>query len=452
MDFFRNSTESSSFNDAKYQEIERMFDKTASIKHCTGLIEKFTLANISVDGASDILSKYIVDHIIPFFKKLLRNILICGWSPYRLVKIKDKRTKESVLVPEIVPFEKINAKINTKKDGVSYEFSFPELNDVKNKMKIKVLTFTDLNLLAKNELIHSVCSGLVHDYKFMLTIKGFIIQAESIRSNPPIYLAGIKNDAAKLGDSMTDFGNGPRLTTTNLKSVLNQQYQEKAAVLQHASEDMASNLAYHSQQMSAASWNSQLGNDEYSYKPQHWNNLFIIPPGMQLATPPQMPDPRSDPYTAERNLNTNVYLSFGIPESLGSKGGTSNRGKATSIMNTNVNFLDVQSLESTLEKYTLFFKSVFVTLYQEIFLKELNIESVHVDLPHHFTQYIEKTVETTIDDKKKEDNAIDDKKKEDNAIDDKKKEDIVGTNQVQETREIHKEDASPNKKIKKNNS
>jgi len=427
-----------------YTELERMFDKSASIKQCFSLIDRFILSDISVKGESVVLKRYILDHIIPFFKKLLREILLVGWAPYRLKKVTDKKTKETYMKPEIVPLEFVRPMLGVKKDEMEYEFVFLEQSSLNtHSINTKVFVYSDLHLLAKNNLIHSVTSGVLEEYKYSTLMRQFNIQAESVRCNPLIYLQ--KDTGRGTGNGNTDIPNvsitmgsgGNVLGQTvsgSLRDIVNFDYQKRADRFESASENILDNIVFHAEQMARSRWEIDSKDVTQQYRPQHWNNLFVCPPGLSLAAPPQLPNPRLDPSQIEHHINTNVYMSFGIPESI-ARGDSGSRRKgisggsgasSSSSAPSTVNFMDIQAFEGTLNKYTVFFKNVFVTLYEEIFLQELNIDSVQINLPQHFQEFVKNILDpTNKDDKKKSDDGdsdsdSDDKKKSTDS-DDKKK-------------------------------
>jgi hypothetical protein len=168
---------------------------------------------------------------------------------------------------------------------------------------------------------------------------------------------------------------------------------------QNASMNLADNIEFHMDEMRARSMNHQRNyyNVGLEFAPQWHNNLFICPPDMELAANPHVPDTRVDQLTMERNLSSIIYQSFGIPESImGNLNSTqqSTRGASsrTAKVRNDVNIMDLNSFESTIEKYKNFFKDCFINLYIEIFQKKISRDVIDFKPPELYTRYIENII------------------------------------------------------------
>jgi hypothetical protein len=129
------------------------------------------------------------------------------------------------------------------------------------------------------------------------------------------------------------------------------------------------------------------------FTPQWYNNLFICPPSMTLAATPQLPESRVDQSVLERKLSSDIYLTFGIPETLlGAIGSTQNsiRGSAnrSTTIRKDVNIMDVNSFESTLFRYQNFFQDCFTVMYGLIFKKVIDKNIVQFKPPKLYEQFI----------------------------------------------------------------
>lgn len=445
----------------KFRELSYFFDTNATIKQCVGLIDRFLLHEIELKGAKKHVNQYLVEYFIPFFRQVLRNIVILGWCPYQLKKVKDPVTEENILVPEVIPVSYMNCELEVNMKKVEYKFKFYELNERVLKSKVKVFIFSDTELIANPTMIHSILNGTLADYRFVQQIKRFTIQSEYNRSNPTIYLrkeSGSHGQARTFGQTNGPDGgqNGPRRVDIGGSGPIRPidaigggarnfdvRDTPESVQLANASMNMADNIEFHQEEMRARALAHQRNyyNIGLDFAPQWHNNLFICPPDMVLAANPHIPESRVDQLTMERNLNSTIFQAFGIPESmLGNLGGSqqSTRGTTTRTakVRSDVNIMDLNSFESTIERYKNFLKDCFIVLYASIFQKKISRDVIDLKPPELYARYIanvlveqglvankkeEKKSNSNTNDEKKQTNDDDDDIKRDDDDDDEKK-------------------------------
>lgn len=398
----------------RYRELCHFFDTNATTKLCVGLLIRFILHDIKLRGSKKHVGEYLTQYFIPFFRQILRNIVILGWCPYQLKKVKDPVTEENILVPEVVPVSFMQCELEVNMKKIEYNFKFYELHERIAKPKIKVFIFSDTELIANPTMIHSVLNGTLSDYRFVQQIKRFTIQSEYNRSNPTIYLrreSGSHNQSRTFGQTTGPDGglNGPRKVNAEGGSVrpldaimggaarnFDVRDTPESVQLANASMNMADNIEFHQNEMRARAIAHQQNyyNMGLDFAPQWHNNLFICPPDMVLAATPHIPESRVDQLTMERNLNSTIFQSFGIPESmLGFLGGgqQSTRGTTTrsAKVRNDVNIMDLNSFESTIGMYKNFFKDCFIVLYASIFQKKISREVIDFLPPELYIRYID---------------------------------------------------------------
>jgi hypothetical protein len=408
----------------KYNELSYFFDTNATIKHCYGLLDRFLFHGLKLKGAKDHLNNYFEQYFLPFFRQMLRNIIILGWCPYHFKKVKDPLTDETLIVPEVVPVSYMTSELEVDTRKLEYNFKFWELSERVKKPKIKVFMFSDQEMIANPSMIHSILNGTLADYRFVQQIKRFTIQSEYNRSNPPIYLMrerGTHNQSRTFHQTTGPGGGneGPRIvddfdTGGSVKPFRNEggarNFNDKetpeSVILSNASMNMADNIEFHQAEMKMRSSSHQRNyyNVGLDFAPQWHNNLFIVPPDMALAVPPHLPESRVDQLTMERHLSSTIYQSFGIPESMiGNIGSSQNGTQGTTSRNAkvrnDVNIMDLNSFESTIEKYKMFFKNCFAVLYSDIFQKRIPLDTIEFQPPELYTRYIENVLADTGSDK-----------------------------------------------------
>lgn len=390
-----------------YTELSHLLDTNSVAKQCVGVLERFLFQGIEIRGAKKMMNTYLDVYFIPFFRQMLRQIVLLGWCPYHLKKIKDPVTGMMTVVPEVYPVEYIGCELLVNKEKLDYEFQFWSFDRTKIRKDIHVFMFTDMAQLASNGLIHSVLSGLLEENRYVSSIRKFTIQCESVRSNPPVYLkldtsgAGQSGLANRTNGFQGGLQNGTRTVQVetgdavpNPANFMAGRVQQTSDSLEKASTDVVKNVEFHQNQVHAlaAMHDNNYYNLGLGFAPQWYNNLFICPPAMTLAAPPQLPEARVDQLTMMRKLASDIYLCFGIPETLlGIVGGTSTSIKGNverSSIRKDVNIMDVNAFESTLFRYTNFFQNCFVVLFGEIFDKVVEKDIVEFKPPKLYEQFI----------------------------------------------------------------
>ena len=389
-----------------YYELNNFMDTNSTVKQCLGVLDRFLFQSVEINGAKKLMNQYLDKYFLPFFRRMLRYIITLGWCPYQTKKIKDPKTGMPIVVPEVFPVDYLKCQLLVNRETLDYEFQFLNYEGDKIRKDIKVFIFSDLSLIANGTLIHSLLSGLLSEQRYASQIKKFTIQSEYVRSNPPVYL---KTDHAAAGqkgltNQTNGFGGGNQndirpVNGQNVPNPANFQQQRVAQIpemLEKASSDMVKNVEFHQQEVHNLSMmqDNNFYNLGLGFAPQWYNNLFICPPNMTLAATPQLPESRVDQIVIERKLSSDIYLSFGIPETLlGVVGGTNNSIKNSSARSTHirkdVNIMDVNSFESTLFRYQGFFQDCFVVLFDVIFNKEVDKKIVEFKPPKLYEQFIE---------------------------------------------------------------
>jgi hypothetical protein len=388
-----------------YYELTHFMDNNSTIKQCVGILDRFLFQSVEINGAKKLMNQYLDKYFLPFFRRMLRNIITLGWCPYHTKKIKDPKTGMPIVVPEVFPVEYIKCQMLVNRETLDYEFQFLNYEGDRIRKDIKVFVFSDMSLIANGALIHSLLSGLLPEQRYSNQIKKFTIQSEYVRSNPPVYL---KVDHAAAGQrSTTNQTNGFAGGNQNNQRQVGAQnvpnpanFQQRAVVqvpemLEKASTDMIKNVEFHQQEVHnlAMMQDNNYYNMGLGFAPQWYNNLFICPPNMTLAANPHLPESRVDQIVIERKLASDIYLSFGIPETLlglvgGSQNSIRNSTGRSSNIRKDVNIMDVNSFESTLFRYQNFFQDCFVVLFDVIFNKEVDKNIVEFKPPKLYEQFI----------------------------------------------------------------
>jgi hypothetical protein len=403
-----------SLNMRMFNELSYFMDTNATIKQCFGVLDRFLFQSVEILRAKKLLNNYLDMYFLPFFRRMLRYIIILGWCPYHIKKVKDRRSGMPILVPEVFPVEFIQCNMIVKKKTMDYEFQFFE-DDMESKRRkdIRVFMYSDLTLIANVNLIHSLLSGLIEENRYLMRIKQFTMKSESIRSNPSIYLRrdNDANGVAKLADQANGFNGGGNVrllpggahnNPINADNPANFENEQMTAskVLETSTTDMINNIKFHQHEIQdlGRMRNGARGNGSSSFEPQWHNNLFICPPNTILAATPQLPESRIDQMVIERNLSSQIYMTFGIPETLiGIVGGSQSSIKGSNNRSSNirkdVNIMDVNNFESTLYRYQNFFQDCFTIIYEEIFKKSVDKDVVSFKPPKLYERFIETILE-----------------------------------------------------------
>jgi hypothetical protein len=380
-----------------------MFHTNATIQSCYGILEKFLFRNIKIKNSKHVFQRYTDMYFVPFYRLVLKYCLILGWCPYRIRKIKDtfsqKGEDDYLYVPEVVPVEFLNCILVVNKRTIKYEFQFYDEMGMVKKRGVKALIFSDITELANPSLIYSRMSNLLGENRMLDHIKKCVVQSESVRSNPPIYL---EEDSKAGGDGATaSRTQGYRGGTDSVRAIRstgvehwNTKFTDQKTNFENASKDITHNIQFHQQQMSQLMMTHQANyyNLGLGYVPQWYNNQFITPPGYRIAYNPHLPQTSIDPLTMKRDFSSDVYKMFGFPENMvGFLGGAHNVTKGASTKGVNirkdVNINDINMFDATLDMYKDFFSCVFVLLYKDIFNKIVPLEFINFDAPDMYNKY-----------------------------------------------------------------
>jgi len=398
-----------------YRELSFFFDTNHSIQHCFNLLDRFLLFEIDVKGSTKALLKHVHDYFIPFFREVLRNIIILGWCPCTNKNVQLQGDTKKNLLPHVVPVEFITSEIHTNKETFDIDFHFFNLDQTKELHDIYVLSFRDARHFSNGNVVFSILSSLLNDLRFCEQIKRFSIQAEYVRSNPSIYLRTLKGgkgdvvSAHMTGNLGGGVGQAPIQDFAQVQN--NQDFNNisKSDILNNlrdASTDIAANLRFHAEQMSSTSHGENLNYYRLGLngKPQFLNNLFVYPPGTELAANPQMPESRLDLLTIQRNLSSNVFLAFGIPESvfgfIGAQVNNVTRGSTSrgNKIRKDINIMDLNTFDASLKRYQSFLKDSFTHVYFSIFKTKLDKAKITFGHPPLYDHYIQKVLrESTVD-------------------------------------------------------
>lgn len=396
----RNNNETSFTLDLNaYFELSNFSDTNSTVKQCIGILDRFLFQSVRINNAKKLLNVYLDKYFLPFFRQMLKNIIILGWCPYITKKIKDPISKLPIIVPQMYPVEYIRSELVVDKVKLDYEFKFYDENNNVRK-DIKVFMFSDLSELANEQLIHSLLSGLLAEQRYVTQIKKFTIQSEYVRSNPPVYLKKdhVSSSAQNTMQQTNAFRGGNQNDRRIIPNPANfdDRIQQPNDTIENAVNDTIKNVEFHQTQVHNLARMQQHNyyNLGLGFAPQWYNNLFICPPNMTLAANPHLPESRVDQLAMDKKLSSDIYLTFGIPESLlgyvgGFQQGIKGSANRSSNIRKDVNIMDVNGFESTLFRYQNFFQDCFVVLFHVIFKKHVNKDTVEFKPPKLYEQFIE---------------------------------------------------------------
>ena len=394
-----------------YRELVYFFDTNATVQYCFQALDRFILNKIVIRDASAKFQEFVQDHVVGFIQSALRMIFILGWCPYmkKQVAVVGKNGKEEkIWVPSVAPLQYMRAELHVDKKTFEYKFKFWDENRMSPRTDIDVLVFDDISQLANGCLINSLMSGLIGEFRYAEQIKQFTIQAEYVRSNPSIYLretkrgggrelngargSGVMDSDGTMGEDVRNsigLLNGPTFDPQAPNKPTHVQNLEKA------SEDIVANVEFHAAQMDRVAQ----GNQNYyrlglNGQPQFMDNLFVCPPGMELASNPQMPESRVDQLTIMRNLQSMVFLKFGIPETvfgfIGAQTNNLTRGATTrgNRVRKDINIMDLNNFDATVCRYSAFVRKAFTQMYRTLYGRMIDPSIVLLEPPELYGLYL----------------------------------------------------------------
>ena len=396
-----------SFDENLNNEIEYFMSHNSTIHQCVGLLDRFLFSNITIKGSSKLFQNYITEYFVPFFRAVLKDILTVGWSAIMLRNSKDPQTKQKIMVPETLERDVVKPTVVVDKGQVTYDvecYDYTGFNEMKG---VIFLIFQGVKSIANPSLIHSPIMSLIDDYRYILQVKQFAVQAEFVRTNPTVYLMEAPSGNKPVRPPMP--GTAPVAAAANTVDMtqppvpLRDQLATRAPtrreeVFKNASKNLTDHVEFHQMQMQDNINTSVTGryNQGKQFRPQYHNNVYVVPPGMALACPPQMPSSGIDVHALESALSSKIFKAFGIPEALVGSTSTAssnyrNLTRNSQVRNT-VNMMDVVGFEATLDRYRRFFTDALVLIYDEIFSVKLDRSSIDFGAPALYHEYLGVTI------------------------------------------------------------
>jgi len=396
-------------------ELEHFTASSPTINQCIDILDRFLFSNIQISGSTRMFQNYISEYFVPFFRSMLRKIVVLGWSVVYIRSIKDKHTGQKIKIPEVVDVQYINPEIVLDKSTFSYDVSIYDHTGSQKLAGAIFLPFKDIQQVANQTLTCSILSGIVDDFRYIQQVRQFALQAEFVRTNPTIYLeeqksntvgtslakqaeglsVGIARNEDAFDDPMNDVNNGTRKNTPH------------EDLLKNASKSIAANFDFHNKAMAENHRVNVNGrfHQGSNFSAQHKNNIYIVPPGLTLADKPTLPQSGIDFTALEKIMNAKIYQKFGIPESLiGSSLVNARERMNTSSLkerlgtrhnNTNVNVMDIINFETVLDRYRLYFRDAMVIIYEQIYGKRLKCESITFNAPTLYEEYVSQLYSNT---------------------------------------------------------
>lgn len=442
------------FDYALYAELREFRRRNNTLRQCASILDQFLFNDLKLEGAKPHLQAFIRSHLLPFLRTVLANILLVGWSPYKLVKFKFEDSKDHVLIPSNVPIHLLNPVMTVNSKTFEHKFRFMEEDGKKERKDVHVLFYSDMHDLVDCGLINSVTYSTLHDHRFVQRIRQFTLQSEFIRSNPTIYLQREKPLPDPKGQSGTfSRTDGPALgldrnfarARAPALNSLNPSIRQQVTA-ESASESMADNLAFHEQQMMLlrARQQREYRNMGSENAPQHQNNTYVCAPGTVLAATPHLPQSRTDQVAMEQDLTSKIFRAFGIPESLSGNQKLTVRDK-TKGQAPKTTIMEIITFQSRLEHMQSFFKTAFIDIYKRMFDKTLDPGVITFRPPVMYELFLKSLTEETHEEprEKPREKADDTELSDDDALDTGvKKRQRQTPNDGRRVRATEKEDAT----------
>lgn len=377
-----------------YKELKYCFETSETIIHCFSIMENFLFQNIKIKGAKKNLEDFIDNYIYGFFRNVLKNFWILGWCPYVIKTVKDKYTGEKQLIPEVVNLNFIHVELHVDRKNFNHKFEVYDPQTLKTRNDIKICSFFDLDDFVNVAMIKSPIRSFVNEYRYLQQMKKFSVQSEFVRSNPAIFLKSADGKSKQV-NNVNEMEN--EQDEMELMNNDEQEIPDRIANLKEASTDIVRNVEFHNQQMEEMTsfQNSSYYNVGLNYRPQTSNNLFICPPGMELAAQPKLPETKLDINALNKKFSTTVFLTLGIPETIfgyGSNVNLSSYGRTSSRsteIRKDMNVLDVNSFDSVLSKYHKVFRIIMIDIYLAIYKVKLKMSAVTFETPKIYNELIQ---------------------------------------------------------------
>lgn len=352
---------------------------TPVITQVLDIYKTYLFHQIKVGGGSKQLDEYNERYMIPFLKHMFDIIITIGWCPYVIQKDQDQNP-----YPDIVPPDHFDTFLIYNTQTLKHRFLFKMYDKVLRR--IKHVQVSPWQQLVQTGIIGSPSLKLLHEYRYCEQLRKFQLQADFTRSNPTIFLqpskASQKDDATKHHDVPKSVGFADRIKNRGLKSQI-----EKAAT------DSGENQQFHEEQMQKMFYTHRQNyfNKGQGYVPQTLNNLFVCPPGMELAVTNNLsPSISVDLPMLERLFNANVFKVYNIPGTLFDTGdvtGKSSQGKGSELRVA----MDIGHFLQQLTIYGKMFREIYATVYKDIFGKEIDIHKISFNPPSMLKEIIQQT-------------------------------------------------------------
>ena len=398
MDFFQKSKNVVYELDRNvYIEIKHMFETNVAIQQTSQVLENFLLNNTSLPGENEVFKEFRETYILPFFKSMLKQVLILGYCPWKLCKIKSK-TNETIIVPKIVPVEFIVIKAEI--DNKTMHATLAAYDSTTNKIRtdVNIFNFEDIISIANSECIFSKGKHLLEMYRYLKQLEHFTIQSEFVRSNPTIYLTPENQKTDRM--PVSSLGRDPMSIERRTQMAQHSSNVDSSRAFEKAGEDIINNMQFHNQELDLimSEKNMNYYNLGQFFRPQWYNNIFICPPNLRLAHAPQLPNSNIDHIKEIEYFNKQVYMIMGVPEKLfGANSSSSTSSSRSANFNTHSIIMDINTFEATLLRYQKFFTRCFVELYAAIFRTEFKGQPMVLDPPPLFKKFVtDVLVETTV--------------------------------------------------------
>jgi len=373
------------FSHAHLREIQHFMHTNQTAHRCVDIIDGFVFHSVRVRGAAAHFQRYVDQYIVPFLRRVLRVVAMTGWCAYRTRRFTDPSTGERITVPEALLSEYVHAEARVHRKRLTMDMRVMRRDGAEEeRIRSGVFVFCDPTALLNEHLVESPMSRLLHEHRYIMQVRRFTLQAESVRSNPTIYLR-----AEAAGTSARDAAvrtGVMEMPSVHPSSALSAPTDPRARNLELASENMAHNLEFHAEQMRAgmASAADSYYSPEFGTRPQYHNNMFVCPPGTVLAAPVQLPETRVDMSALEAALTRKIYTGFGIPESVAG-GSTTMAGRT---VNPDPSTIDLLAFQATLDRYRRFFTDCVAVLYGEIFKTPLDVARIEFTEPEAFESFV----------------------------------------------------------------
>lgn len=389
---FAFSKQTFSFDQSLSNELKFFLQSNQSCNRAHNVLEKFLLSNVQTTNAKHFLSSFVSDYFVPFCKSVLKQIHINGWCAYRIVKLKNK-----IKVPKIIASEFLQVLLEKNDETFEYSFLITDLqyNELPD---VKILIFDEIENYANNSVIKSIMSGLLNDLRYENQMRAFSIQADYVRSNPTVFLQGNadevennRNEASTILNRNFNFQLGNLSSGNSMSARIARASTANIEVLEKASSSMASNVEFHANQMEelARRDSKRHRNLGLGFAPQYLNNVYIVPPGLSMPFQPHLPQSRQDYVQNDRLLSSKVAQGFGIPDSMLGLHVRSTYRETNSAQQEKLSPVNAVTFQSTLEKYTGFFKKTFVEIYSNIYGTILKEDVIEFNLPELWIEITE---------------------------------------------------------------